>query len=59
MLCEKNLAELRYNLAHLALPAVREFYEQAYKGCRLIDELPSPKKIQTLVTIWKVLWKWR
>jgi hypothetical protein len=60
MLAEKNLAELRYNLAHLAMPAVREFYERAYQDCRLIyDHLPSPKQIQTLVQVWKTLWKWR
>ncbi len=59
MLSRENLEELRHNLAHLSLPAVREFYERAHQDCRLIHELPSPKKIQTLVTIWKQLWKWR
>ena len=52
MLSRENLEELKHNLAHLSLPAVREFYERAYQDCRLIyDRLPSPKKIQTLVAI--------
>jgi hypothetical protein len=43
MLSEENLRDLRHNLAHLSLPAVRDFYEQAYRDCRLIyNELPSP-----------------
>ena len=32
MLSEENLKELRHNLAHLSLPAVREFYEVAMVG---------------------------
>jgi hypothetical protein len=40
--------------------AVREFYEQAYRDCRLLyNHLPSPRQIQTLVQVWKQLWKWR
>jgi len=60
ILSKKNLEELRYNLAHLSLPAVRQFYEQAYQDCRLIyDRLPSPTQMQTLVQVWKQLRKWR
>jgi hypothetical protein len=60
MLSEENLSELRRSLAHLSLPAVRDFYEQAYRDCRLIyDRLPTPKQMQTLVQVWKQLWKWR
>jgi hypothetical protein len=60
MLSEENLKELRHNLAHLSLPAVREFYERAYRDCRLLyNHLPSPRQIQTLVQVWKQLWKWR
>jgi len=60
MLSKENLKELRYNLAHLSLPAVRHFYEQAYQDCRLIyDRLPTPRQMQTLVQVWKQLWKWR
>jgi hypothetical protein len=60
ILSNENLAELRHNLAHLSLPAVRDFYEQAYRDCRLIyTRLPSPRQMQTLVQVWKQLWKWR
>ena len=52
MLSEENLADLRRTLAHLSLPAVRDFYEQAYRDCRLINQLPTPKQIQTLVQVW-------
>ena len=44
ILKEEHLAELRHNLAHLSLPAVRDFYEKAYQDCRLIyNRVPSPK----------------
>jgi hypothetical protein len=60
ILSEKDLTELRHNLAHLSIQAVRDFYEQAYGDCRLVyHRLPSPKQIQTLVQVWKQLWKWR
>jgi len=36
ILSEKDLSELRHNLAHLSIQAVRDFYDQAYGDCRLI-----------------------
>jgi hypothetical protein len=52
ILTEENLKALRYNLAHLSLPAVRDFYEKAYQDCRLIyNRIPSPRQIQTLVQV--------
>ena len=60
ILKEEHLRELRDNLAHLSLPAVRDFYEKAYQDGRLIyNRIPTPKQIQTLVQVWKQLWKWR
>jgi hypothetical protein len=60
VLSEKDLKDLRYNLAHLSVTAVRDFYEQAYQDCRLVyNRLPSPRQMQTLVQVWKQLWKWR
>lgn len=54
MLSEKDLKELRHNLAHLSVSAVRDFCERAYQDCRLIyDRLPSPRQMQTLVQVWK------
>jgi hypothetical protein len=59
-LTEKDLKEMRYNLAHLSIQAVRDFYDQAHRDCRLIyNRLPTPKQMQTLVQVWKQLWKWR
>jgi hypothetical protein len=40
MLSEENLKEIRHNLAHLSLPAVRDFYDQAYRDCRLAYNKP-------------------
>lgn len=60
VLSEKDLTDLRHNLAHLSATAVREFYDRAYQDCRLVyNRLPSPRQIQTLVQVWKQLWKWR
>jgi len=60
ILSEKDLKELRDNLAHLSVTAVRDFYEQAYQDCRLVyNRLPTPRKMQTLVQAWKQLRKWR
>jgi hypothetical protein len=57
---EKDLAELRHNLAHLRVGAVRDAYERAYQDCRLIySRIPTPKQMQTLVQVWRQLWKWR
>jgi hypothetical protein len=59
-LTEQDLKQLRYNLAHLSVTAVRDFYEQAYQDFRLVyTRLPSPRKVQTLVQVWKQLCKWR
>ena len=60
VLNEQDLKELRHNLAHLSVSAVRDFYDRAYRDCRLIyDRLPTPRQMQTLVQVWKQLWKWR
>jgi hypothetical protein len=48
------------NLAHLSIDAVRRFYETAHRDCQMLyDRLPTPKQMQTLVQVWKQLWKWR
>ena len=54
ILSEKDLNELRHNLAHLSIQAVRDFYDQAHRDCRLIyHRLPSPKQMQPLVQVWE------
>jgi hypothetical protein len=58
VLKEDELKQLRHNLAHLSPGGVREFYERAFEDCRLIyNRLPSPRKMQTLVQVWKQLWR--
>jgi uracil-DNA glycosylase len=60
VLSENDLKELRHSLAHLSVTAVRDFYDRAYQDCRLVyNRLPSPRQMQTLVQVWKQLWKWR
>jgi len=60
VLSEEDLKELRHSLAHLSVTAVRDFYERAYQDCRVVyNRLPSPRQMQTLVQVWKQLWKWR
>jgi hypothetical protein len=60
VLSEKDLAEIRRNLALLSIDAVRRFYDRAHEDCRMMyGRLPSPKQMQTLVQVWKQLWKWR
>jgi hypothetical protein len=44
---QKDLAELRYNLAHLSVDAVPRFYERAHEDCRIIyGGLPLPRQMQ-------------
>ncbi len=60
VLNEDELKQLRNNLAHLSESGVRDFYQRAYEECRIAyDRIPCPRKIQTLVQVWKQLWKWR
>jgi hypothetical protein len=60
VLTEKDLKDLRYNLAHLSVSAVRQAYERAYEDCRLIySRVPTPKQMQILVQVWRQLWRWR
>jgi hypothetical protein len=38
---------------------VRDNYQKMLKKCRLREgELPTPRMMQELVTLWKVLWIW-
>lgn len=60
ILSEAELKQLRENLSRLSAQGVQDFYDRAHDDCRLIyTRLPSPRKIQTLVQVWKQLWKWR
>jgi nitrogen regulatory protein PII-like uncharacterized protein len=57
----KDLDELGRNLAMMSEAAVRDFYQHAYRECRIINgrTFPSARSIQSLVQAWKQLRKWR
>jgi len=61
VMSEEDLKALGENLAHLSMPAVLDFYQQAYRACRIINSstFPSPRSVQELVQAWKQLRKWR
>jgi hypothetical protein len=59
-LSEEDLKQLRENLSRLSPQGVMDFYNRAHEDCRVnYTRIPSPRKMQTLVQVWKQLWKWR
>ncbi len=61
ILSREHLDELARNLSHLSMHAVLDFYQQAYRSCRIINDrtFPPPRAVQELVQAWKQLRKWR
>jgi hypothetical protein len=56
----EELKELKRSLSLLSPHTVRGNYEDTLLECHLRGESPPPPRImQELVTLWKVLWKWR
>lgn len=57
----KELEEIGRNLALMSEQGVREFYQRAYRDCRIINghTFPSARSVQELVQAWKQLRKWR
>lgn len=56
----EELKEIGRNLALLSAQGVREFYERAYRECRISGrDFPPARAIQELVQAWKQLRKWR
>jgi hypothetical protein len=57
---EQELKEIARNLALLSAQGVREFYERAYRECRISGrDFPPARAVQELVQAWKQLRKWR
>ena len=56
-----DLKSLGETLSRLSMPAVLDFYQQAYRDCRIINSstFPSARAVQQLVQAWKQLRKWR
>jgi hypothetical protein len=60
VLSAEEIKQLRHRIAQLSPDGVRQLYDRAFEDCRLIYmRIPSPRKMQTLVQLWKQLWKWR
>jgi hypothetical protein len=57
----EDLKEITHNLSLLSEHGVREFYERAYRECRIINgqTFPPARAVQELVQAWKQLRKWR
>jgi hypothetical protein len=55
-----ELGELRNSLSKLSGPSVMDFYRSTHRDCA-VERKPSARMIQSLVTAWKILrrWKWR
>jgi hypothetical protein len=56
-----ELEQIARNLSLLSEHGVREFYERAYRECRIINShtFPPARAMQELVRAWKQLRKWR
>ena len=61
VLSREHLKELADNLAHLSMNSILDFYQRAYRDCRIINShtFPPARAIQELVQAWKQLRKWR
>jgi hypothetical protein len=56
----EQLIERRQQLSKLSPHHVADAYRQAYEKCRMDGErVPRASAVQDLVTIWKLLWKWK
>lgn len=61
MLSREDLKALGNSLARLSMHSVLDFYQEAYRRCRILNSttFPTPRAVQELVTAWKQLRKWR
>jgi hypothetical protein len=61
ILTREHLDELAHNLSHLSMTATLDFYQRAYRDCRIINghTFPPARAVQELVQAWKQLRKWR
>ena len=61
MMSREDIQSLNDSLAKLSMHSVLDFYQRAYRDCRIINSstFPTPRAIQELVQAWKQLRKWR
>jgi hypothetical protein len=60
MMSREDIDALNRSLAHLSMSAVLDFYQRAYRACRIINAstFPTARAVQELVQAWKQLRKW-
>ena len=55
-----QLKELKRSLSMLSPHTVRDNYQKMLEKCRLSEGIPpAPRTMQELVTLWRILWRWR
>ncbi len=61
ILSREHLNELAQNLSRLSMNSILDFYQRAYRDCRIINSqtFPPARAVQELVQAWKQLRKWR
>jgi hypothetical protein len=57
----EELKQLKRSLSMLSPHTVRDNYQELLEKCRLREGSPppTPRMMQELVTLWRVLWGWR
>ena len=56
----EELKEIARNLALLSAQGVREFYERAYRECRISGrDFPPARAVESWLQAWKQLRKWK
>ena len=60
VMTREQLKELKRSFSMLSAPTVQDNYEKLLERCWLRAGMPPPPcMMQELVTLWKVLWRWR
>jgi len=61
ILSRQDLKSLADRLGQMRQSVVREFYDRAYRECRIVNNstFPTARALQELVQAWKQLRKWR
>lgn len=59
VLSRDHLKQISEHLSRLSPPAVLDFYQRAYRECRIINSgtFPPARAVQELVQAWKLLRK--
>jgi hypothetical protein len=56
----EDAEKYQHHLQQLSKPHVEDAYRNAFSDCALMSgQPPTPRTIQRLLCVWKVLWRWR